>query len=169
VTFFRQAALLLPSAFLFGVLLFLLTHGHQDPGYGTYPFFEQWAGGRFVAASPEGRFVEQAILFFLPVYLVMLLFILFIAAAETGVFGPRPKASRSAYRRAFGFAFTVLFFAATATLLVAGERAASRVAPGALVAPVLAAAAPFGAAVLAFPFALVLAVPVMLLRRAGAA
>ena len=35
VTFLRQIALLLPSAFLVGVLLFLLTHGRGDPGFGT--------------------------------------------------------------------------------------------------------------------------------------
>jgi len=169
VTFFRQAALLLPSAFLLGVLFFLLTHGHQDPGFGAYPFFEQWAEGRFVASSPEARFVEQAVLFFAPAYLVTLLFVLFIAVAETGLFGRRPRASRSAYRRAFAGTFAVLFFVATALLVVAGERAATRLAPGALVAPVLVAAAPFGAAVVAFPFAAVLAAPLALLLRAGAA
>jgi hypothetical protein len=169
VTFFRQAALLLPSAFLLGVLLFLLAHGRQDPGFGAYPFFEQWAGGRFVASGPEARFVEQAALFFAPAYLVTLLFALFIAVAETGLFGPRPKARRSAYRRALGPTFAVLFLVATAVLVVVGERAAEAVAPGALVAPVLVAAAPFGAAVVAFPLAVLLAAPLALLMRAGTA
>jgi hypothetical protein len=167
VTFFRQAALLLPSAFLLGVLLFLLTHGHQDPGFGAYPFFEQWAGGRFVATSPEARFVEQSALFFAPAYLVTLLFVLFIAVAESGLFGPRPKPARSAYRRAFGLAYAGVLLVATGVLVVVGERAAARVAPGALVAPVLVAAAPFGAAVVAFPLAAILAGPLALLKRAG--
>jgi hypothetical protein len=167
VTFFRQAALLLPSAFLLGVLLFLLTHGHQDAGFGAYPFFEQWAGGRFVATSPEARFVEQSALFFAPAYLVTLLFVLFIAVAESGLFGPRPKPPRSAYRRAFGLSYAGLLLVATGILVVAGEKAAARIAPGALVAPVLAAAAPFGAAAVAFPLAAILAGPLALLTRAG--
>jgi hypothetical protein len=167
VTFFRQAALLLPSAFLLGVLLFLLTHGHQDAGFGAYPFFEQWAGGRFVATSPEARFVEQSALFFAPAYLVTLLLVLFIAVAESGLFGPRPKPARSAYRRAFGLAYAGLLLVATGILVVLGERAATRLAPGALVAPVLVAVAPFGAAVVAFPLAALLAGPLALLKRAG--
>jgi hypothetical protein len=168
VTFFRQAALLLPSAFLLGVLLFLLAHGHQDAGFGAYPFFEQWAGSRFVATSPEARFVEQSALFFAPAYLVTLLFVLFIAVAESGLFGPRPKPARSAYRRAFGLAYAGLLLVATGILVVVGEKAAARFAPGALVAPVLVAAAPFGAAVVAFPLAALLAGPLALLKRAGA-
>jgi len=167
VTFFRQAALLLPSAFLLGVLLFLLTHGHQDPGFGAYPFFELWAGGRFVATSPEARFVEQSALFFVPAYLVTLLLLLFIAVAESGLFGPRPKPPRSAYRRAFGLAYVALLLLATGVLLVVGERASARIAPGALVAPVLVAAVPFGAAVLAFPIAAIVAAPLALVTRAG--
>ena len=56
----RQAALLLPSAFLLVVLIFLLTHGRKDPGFGTYPFFQRWAGDRVESAAPEARFLEQA-------------------------------------------------------------------------------------------------------------
>ncbi|HYT31818.1 MAG TPA: hypothetical protein VEO37_04430 [Thermoanaerobaculia bacterium] len=167
MTFFRQAALLLPSAFLLGVLLFLLTHGHQDAGFGAYPFFEQWAGRRFVATSPEARFVEQSALFFAPAYLVTLLFVLFIALAESGLFGPRPKPARSAYRRAFGLAYAGLLLVSTGVLVVVGERAAARIAPGALMAPVLVAACPFGAAIVAFPLAALLAGPLALLKRAG--
>jgi hypothetical protein len=169
VTFFRQAALVLPSAFLLGVLFFLLTHAHEDPGFGTYPFFEELAGERFVASGPEARFVEQAILFFLPLYLVTLLFVLLVAAAETGVFGPKPKPRRSAYRKAFSPTFALLLLLATGVLIAIGERTADRVAPGALVAPVLAACAPFGAAVVALPLAAILAGPLALLTRAGTA
>ena len=57
VRFLRQAALLLPSAFLLSVLLFLLTHGRQDPGYGAYPFFQEWAGETVFGTSPEARLV----------------------------------------------------------------------------------------------------------------
>ncbi len=169
MTFFRQAALVLPSAFLLGVLLFLLTHGRDDPAFAAYPFLEQWAGGQFVAAAPEGRFVEQSLLFFLPAYLLTLLFILLVAAAETGLFGRRPKARFSAYRRAFAATFTVLFLLATAILVAVGERETNRLAPGALVAPVLVALAPYGAALLALPLAAVFAAPVAFLMRAGSA
>jgi len=166
VTFFRQAALLLPSAFLLGVLLFLVTHGHEDPSFGAYPFFEQWAGGALVSSSAEGRFVEQAILFFVPSYLVTLLFILFIALAERGLLG-RPDSDRrfSSYRSAFSGVFAALFLVATGVVVWMGDRMAGRLAPGALVAPLLVAFAPFAAAVLAVVPAAVLAAPVAALRR----
>ncbi len=167
VTFFRQAALLLPSAFLLGVLLFLLTHGHQDPGFGAYPFFEQWAGGALVSSSPEGRFVEQALLFFVPSYLIALLFILFIALAERGALGVRQTAARlSSYRSMFGGVFAALFLVATGILVWLGDRFASRVAPGSLVAPLLVAFAPYGAAAVAVLPAALLAIPMAALRKA---
>ena len=169
VSFFRQAALLLPSAFLLGVLFFLLTHGHDDPAFAAYPFLEQWAGGQYVVSAPEGRFVEQSAVFFLPIYLLTLLFILLVALAEAGLFARRQKPRFSAYWRAFAPTFTVLFLLATAVLVAVGEREAARLAPGALVAPVLVAVAPFGAAPVAFPFAAVFAAPVAFLLRAGSA
>src|ERR1700739_2245047 len=64
VNFFRQAALLLPCAFLLGVLLFLLTHGREDPAFGAYPFFEAWKGVSRVAAAPETRLLEPGLRFF---------------------------------------------------------------------------------------------------------
>ena len=161
----RQAALLLPSAFLLGVLLFLLTHGHQDPGFGTYPFFENVQGGRMAKGSPEIRFLEQSLLFFLPAYFAALLFILGVSIAERAVFGARRKTSRSGFGFAFGAIFTILFLIATGVAVFQGERMAARVAPGALVAPLLVAFAPFaGAAAAALPAA-VLAVPIALARR----
>jgi hypothetical protein len=166
VTFFRQAALLLPSAFLLGVLLFLLTHGHQDSGFGTYPFFEQWAGGALVSSSPEGRFVEQALLFFVPSYLIALLLILFVALAERGLLGRRDRARRSSYGSVFGGVFAALFLVATGILVWVGDRMAARLAPGSLVAPLLVAFAPYGAAVVALLPAAVLAAPIAALRRA---
>jgi hypothetical protein len=168
VTFFRHAALLLPSGFLLAVLLFLLTHGHQDPGFGTYPFFEQWGGGTLIAAMPEGRFVEQALLFFLPAYLLTLLLVLFVAMAENGVFGQRPERPDSGYRRAFRLLFAVLFLAGSGALVFVGERTADRVAPGALVAPILVAVAPWAAAAVALPPAALLALPLAALRRSAA-
>ncbi|MEO8189534.1 MAG: hypothetical protein ABI682_04265 [Acidobacteriota bacterium] len=165
MSFFRQAALLLPSSFLLGVLIFLLTHGHQDPGFGTYPFFEQWGGGSLVAATPEGRFVEQALLFFVPVYLIALLFILFVVLAERGLLGrPEPRV-RTAFRGAFEPVFAGMFLIATALVVWEGDRVASRLAPGALVAPLLVAFAPYGAAALAILPAAVLAAPLMLIKR----
>ena len=168
MSFFRQAALLLPSAFLLAVLLFLVTHGRQDPGFGTYPFFEQWGSGTLVSATPEGRFVEQAFLFFLPAYLLTLLLVLFVAMAENGVFGRRESAAESSYRRAFRLVFAVLFLAGSGPLVFAGERAAGRIAPGALVAPLLVALAPWFAAALALLPAAVLAIPVAVIKRASA-
>lgn len=168
MTFFRQAALLLPSAFLLGVLLFLVTHAHEDPGFGAYPFFEQWAGGALVSSSPEGRFVEQAMLFFVPSYLVTLLFILFVALAERGLLGrPGPENRLSGYRTAFSGVYAAVFLVATGLVVWMGDRLAGRLAPGALVAPLLVAFAPFAAAFLAIIPAAVLAAPVAALRRAN--
>ena len=165
MTFLRQAALLLPSAFLLGVLLFLLTHGHDDPGFGNYPFFEQWRGARLASSTPEVRFIEQSLLFFLPVYAVCLLFILGVSMAEDSLFGARGARPRSAYGRIFGPVFTVLFLGGTAACLFAGERLAGRLAPGVLVAPMLVSLAPFvGAAVAVLPAA-VLALPLSLVPR----
>ncbi len=166
MTFLRQAALLLPSAFLLGVLLFLLTHAHNDPGFGSYPFIEQWAGGRFSAVSPEVRFVGQALLFFLPAYAVALLFILGVVLAERALFGSRGEGGRrSGYGRAFGPAFALLFLAASALVVFEGERIAGRLAPGALVAPVLVGLAPFLAAAVAVVPAAILAAPLAAARK----
>jgi hypothetical protein len=169
VTFLRQSALLLPSAFLLGVLLFLLTHAHNDPGFGNYPFFDQWAGGRFVTASPELRFLLQSLLFFLPAYAVTLLFLFGIVLAETALFGRREGRSATGYARAFGPSFATLFFVATAAVVFEGERAAGRLAPGALVAPVLVGIAPFAAAVIAAIPAALLAAPIAAARNRNAA
>lgn len=169
MTFLRQAALLLPSAFLLGVLLFLLTHAHNDPGFGSYPFFEQWSRGRLAAASPEVRFVEQSLLFFVPAYVVALLFILGVVLAEKALFGPRETGRRSGYGRIFGPAFALLFLAASAILVFEGERVAARFAPGALVAPILMALAPFLAAVIAVVPAALLAAPLAAVRKRSAA
>ncbi|MFN2387226.1 MAG: hypothetical protein ABR576_13240 [Thermoanaerobaculia bacterium] len=169
MTFFRQAALLLPSAFLLAVLLFLLTHGRSDPGFGVYPFFEAWVGSALAATFPEGRFVEQALLFFLPLYLVTLLFLLCISLAESAIFGPRPRGPRSAYGRALGKIFVLVYLPATLVLMVAGDRLATLYAPGALVAPLLAALAPFLAAPAALLPAAVVAIPVAALGKAVSA
>ena len=165
MTFLRQAALLLPSAFLVGVLLFLLTHGRQDPAFGTYAFFQEWSEGQWVAASPEGRFVEQSAVFFLPAYVMALLLGLFVALAERGLFGRPTRPKPSVYRRTFAGTFAVLFIAATGPVVLFGEKTASRLAPGALVAPLLVAAAPFAAAALAVIPAAILAGPLAWLSR----
>ena len=101
VRFLRQAALLLPSACLIDVLVFLLSHGRKGPGFGTYPFFQQWVGDA-AAAAPEMRVLEQALVFFLPAYAVALLFILSVSLAERVLFGDRRRRRSSAYVRAFG-------------------------------------------------------------------
>ena len=165
MTFLRQSALLLPSAFLLGVLLFLLTHAHNDPGFGNYPFFDQWAGGRFASASPELRFLLQSLLFFLPAYTVALLFLLGIVLAERALFGRREPRRASGYARVFGPAFASLFIIASGAVVFEGERAAGRLAPGALVAPVLVGFAPFAAAALAAIPAALLAAPFAAARR----
>ena len=169
MTFLRQSALLLPSAFLLGVLLFLLTHPHNDPGFGNYPFFDQWAGSRVAAASPELRFLLQSLLFFLPGYAVSLVFLFGIVIAEAALFGRREARPRSSYARAFGASFAVLFLIASAAIVFEGERAAVRLAPGALVAPVLVGLAPFAAAALAALPAALLAAPIAAAQRRNAA
>ena len=166
--FLRQAALLLPSAFLLVVLIFLLTHGRKDPGFGTYPFFQQWAGDRVESAAPEARFLEQSLVFFVPAYVMALLFIVSVAAAERALFG-RKKAIASAYGRAFGVSFPVVFLVASALFMWFAERVALRQAPGTLVAPLLAALSPFaGAALSVIPAALV-AGPLAFFTRTGEA
>lgn len=169
VTFFRQAALLLPSAFLVALLLFLLTHPRTDPGFGTYPFFEERAGLKAAAAAPEVRFSAQSFLFFAPAYALTLLFILSVAVAERAVFGPSGRQPRGGFRRSFTPVYNVLYLAASGVLVFAGDRLARRYLPDVLVAPVLVAFAPFGAAALAVLPAALLAGPLALLRRIEAA
>ena len=169
MTFFRQAALLLPSAFLLAVLLFLMTHGRSDPGFGVYPFFEAWVGSALAATFPEGRFVEQALLFFLPLYVITLLFLLCIAVAEAALFGARPKGPRSAYGQALARVFVLVYLPATLVIMVVGDRLAGLYAPGALVAPLLAALAPFLAAPVALLPAALIALPVAVIRKAASA
>jgi len=168
VRFLRQAALLLPSACLIDVLVFLLSHGRKGPGFGTYPFFQQWVGDA-AAAAPEMRVLEQALVFFLPAYAVALLFILSVSLAERVLFGDRRRRRSSAYVRAFGSAFPVLFLISSALLMWFGERTALRQAPGTLIAPLLASIAPFGAAALAVAPAAVVAGPLALLEKASPA
>jgi hypothetical protein len=169
VTFLRQIALLLPSAFLFGALCFLLTHGRGDPAFGTYPFFEQLAGPGAAKATPEVRFLAQAAVLFVPAYVASLLFVWGVSLAESGLFGRRSGQTSSAYRRSFASVFPVLFLGVTGALLLWMDRALSRRAPGTLLAPALAAAVPFAAGALTvLPTALV-ALPLALWRKAGEA
>jgi hypothetical protein len=169
VTFLRQIALLLPSAFLVGVLLFLLTHGRGDPGFGSYPFFEQWAGPEAAGWSPEMRFFAQAAIFFLPAYGFALVLVLGVSFAEEVWFGKRPERNRSAFRRAFAGLFSVLFLLLAGAVVLWGDRLAARLAPGALLAPLLVALAPFVAGAAAMLPAAALAAPFAALRRAGSA
>jgi hypothetical protein len=163
VRFFRHSALLLPSAFLLGVLLFLLTHGREDPGFATYPFFEQWGGGG--SSTPEFRFLEQALVFFLPLYLIALLFVLLLAVAENALYGRRRPIARSVFDRAFRKVFPLLYLLTVAVLVLLGDRLARAYAPGALVTPVLVAMAPFLGALFALVPALVLAAPAAAVMR----
>jgi hypothetical protein len=167
VKFLRQAALLLPSAFLLNVLVFLLTHGRDDPGFGAYPFFQSWTAD--APAAPESRFFEQALVFFAPAYVLTLLFILSVTLAERAVFGARAKRKPSRYGRAFGTTFPALFFIASVVLMWLAERQALRQAPGSLIAPLLAAVAPFAAAAAAALPAAAAAGPLALLWKASAA
>ncbi len=170
MTFLRQIALLLPSAFLLGVLLFLLTHGRGDPALATYPFLEAWLGppgtGR---GTPEVRFLIQTALFFLPAYLAALLLVFGVTLAERAVFGRSASASASGYRSSFAAAFSVLFLGVTGALVFWGNAVASRKAPGALVAPLVVGLAPFAAGAVAVLPAAVLAGPIAALRKAGRA
>jgi hypothetical protein len=165
VRFLRQAALLLPSAFLLGVLVFLLTHGRTDPGFGTYPFFQQWAAEHEAARSPELRFLLQSGVFFVPAYLATLLFLLSIAAGERALFGRRAIRKPGRYARAFGAAFPLLYLGASVAVLWLSERWAMRQAPESLISPLLAAIAPFAAAPASLLPAAVVAGPMALVER----
>ena len=169
MTFFRQIALLLPSAFLLGALLFLLTHGHGDPGFTAYPFFEQRVGASVATWTPEVRFLAQAGFFFVPLYALTLLFVAGIAAAERAAFPGAASRTRSAYRRAFASIFSVLFLVASGIGTLWADRALARSAPGAPLAPMIAALAPFAAGAAALLPAAALAWPAAALRRAGEA
>ncbi|MGH9399608.1 MAG: hypothetical protein ACRD00_04525, partial [Thermoanaerobaculia bacterium] len=144
-------------------------HPRTDPGFGTYPFFEERAGLKAAAAAPEVRFSAQSFLFFAPAYALTLLFILSVAVAERAVFGPSGRQPRGGFRRSFTPVYNVLYLAASGVLLFAGDRLARRYLPDVLVAPVLVAFAPFGAAALAVLPAALLAGPLALLRRIEAA
>jgi hypothetical protein len=168
VTFLRQAALLLPSAFLLALLLFLLTHPSNDPGFGTYPFFQERAGAWAAAAAPEVRFAAQASVFFLPAYVLTLLFVLAVAAAERAAFGPGRPRPPGGFGRSFAPIFNVLFLLASGILVFVGDRLARQYVPGALVAPVLVAFTPFGAAAAAVVPAALLAAAALLRRMEAA-
>ena len=149
------------------MLVFLLTHGRDDPGFGAYPFFQSWTGE--AAPSPESRFFEQALLFFIPAYVLALVFVLGVSVAERAFFGRPRKGAPSRYGRAFGAAFPALFLAASVALMLIVEHLALRQAPGSLVAPVLAAGAPFAAGAVALLPAAVAAAPLAFLWKVGAA
>lgn len=168
VTFLRQAALLLPSAFLLALLLFLLTHPRNDPGFGTYPFFQERAGAWAATAAPEVRFAAQASVFFLPAYVLTLLFVLAVAAAERALFGPGRPRPPGGFGRSFAPIFNVLFLLASGVLVFVGDRLARQYVPGALVAPVLVAFTPFGAAGAAVVPAALMAAAALLHRREAA-
>ncbi|HEV2063781.1 MAG TPA: hypothetical protein VGS00_04455 [Thermoanaerobaculia bacterium] len=169
MTFLRQTALLLPSAFLVGLLLFLVTHPRTDPGFGTYAFFTEWGVARAASMAPEVSFAAQSFVFFAPAYLLTLLFIFCIAVAERAAFGSGPKAAESGFRRSFAPVYNVLYLAASGVLVFVGDGLARKHLAGTLVAPLLVAAAPFAAAALAIVPAALLAAPLSLFRRAEAA
>jgi hypothetical protein len=169
VTFLRQTALLLPSAFLVGLLLFMVTHPRTDPGFGTYAFFTEWGSVRAASLAPEVRFTAQSFVFFAPAYLLTLLFILCISVAERAAFGSGPKAAESSFRRSFAPVYNVIYLAASAVVVFVGDRLARKHLAGTLVAPLLVATAPFAAAALAIVPAALLAAPLSLFRRAEAA
>ena len=110
----------------------------------------------------------QSAVFFVPAFLAALLFVLAIAAGERALFGRRPARKTNAYSRAFGVAFPLLYLAASVALLWWAERAALRQAPGSLIAPLLAALAPFGAAPAALVPAAVVAGLIALVGKAAA-
>ena len=169
MTFLRQTALLLPSAFLVGLLVFLVTHARTDPGFGTYAFFAEWGAVRAASMAPEVRFTAQAFVFFAPSYVLALLFILCVSVAERAAFRSGPKAAESGFRRSFAPVYNVLYLVASAVVVFLGDRLARKHLAGTLVAPLLVAAAPYVAAAFAIVPAALLAAPLWLFRRAEAA
>jgi hypothetical protein len=106
--------------------------------------------------------------FFVPAYLATLLFVLSIAAGERALFGRRAGRKPNAYTRAFGAAFPLLYLGASVAVLWLAERWAMRQAPGSLIAPLLAAVAPFAAGPAALLPAAVVAGPMALVERMAA-
>jgi hypothetical protein len=116
-------------------------------------------------STPEFRFLGQCLVFFLPLYLIALLFVLCIAVAEDGLYGPRRPVARSAFDRAFRRAFPALYLVTVAVLVMTGDRLARAYAPGALVTPILIALAPFAGAAVATVPACLLALPAAVVSR----
>jgi hypothetical protein len=106
---------------------------------------------------------------FLPPYVLALLLVLGVSVGEHGALGRRDADGQSSFSRSFAALFPPLFLLGTAALVFFGDRAASRTAPGALLAPVLVALAPFAGGAVALVPAALLAVPVAALRRASGA
>ena len=104
-----------------------------------------------------------------PIYEGGLFGILGVTLAERALFGRPARRPPSRYGRAFGAAFPAMFFVASALLMALAEREALKQAPGSLIAPLLAAAAPFVAGGAAVIPAAAAAAPLAFLWKAGGA
>ena len=111
----------------------------------------------------------QAALLFLPAYAATLLFVWAVSLAEGALFGIAEGRGMSGYRRSFAAVFPFLFLAASGAIVLGADRFASRIAPGALLAPVVTALAPFAAGAAALAPAALVAAPLAILRKAGEA
>jgi hypothetical protein len=153
LSLFRNSVLVLPTSFLLGALVFILTHGRSQPGYEVFPFLRDLLGQGRIPSTPELRFLMQGALVFCPAYLFVLLILLLTAVAESVIFGPAPRKKPGLYARAFPTTYLVLYFLAT-VVIVLGTGAVRRVIGSDFpVAPVVVAAAPFLAALAALPAA----------------
>ena len=140
-------------------MAYLLTHGAQDPGLAVYPFFSDWFGARNLPASPRLAFLLQAAVLFLIPYLLWLAFVFLIVVAEHLIFGPskKPDGSRGLFRR-----LNVACLVVGSAVAGASSGPLTRKLGGDVqIGPLLVAAAPFAAAVLAPLPALLLLVPTL--------
>jgi hypothetical protein len=87
VTFLRNCALLLPAGFLVAAFVFLLGHGPQDPALAVFPFVGEWIGADRLPKSPEVSFLFQSAMLFLPPYVLWLVLVLLVVAAERALLG----------------------------------------------------------------------------------
>jgi hypothetical protein len=157
LSLFRNSVLVLPTSFLLGALIFILTHGRNQPGYEAFPFLRDLLGPSRIPSTPELRFLVQAGLVFLPAYLFVLVILLLTAAAERAIFGPAPARGAGLYGRALAPTYLVFYFLAT-VVIVLGTGSVRRVIGSDFpVAPAVVAAAPFLAAFAALPAAAIAA------------
>lgn len=144
-------------------MAYLLTHGAQDPALAVYPFFSDWFGARNLPASSRFGFLLQAAVLFLIPYLLWLSFVLLVVLAERAFFGPKPKLAKS--RRPFRRLNIACLFVLSTAVGASSGSITRKLGGDVQVGPLLVAAAPFAAALLAPIPALLILIPTLALMK----